>query len=412
MKQRSSICKTMIALALAVGAGNALAADCVGSDKSNFSLGLDVAGACGTKKFDTAQDLIDALATDTLQHIRSGYTGNEISTLNIQFNSVPIHVEFPNAGFTGSGAQLQFAIPALGVHQSFLGYDRDDSVDQWEHYMKKSGIIDDILKYQIAHTPNNPITGPGGLLPTAATSDFDLGVDTLPESAENPVGNQFRGTFEVASSRIDGRESRSARLPLSYTIRNDIDPRRQLIFSLPLTVIETDGAKSLTGSFGIAYRLPVSRAWTITPAVRYGFAASKDLAAAAGLAGGSISSNYVLRYDGFDLAIGNMVGYYQTTKLKAGDYSVNPNIKNTVLRNGVLFSQPVSIGGRAMSVEYSLIDTRYLGSKIHTDNTQEIGITLGTNRSIASARSNLRAGFKYLQGRDVKSVMLNIGYWF
>ncbi|MDR2690667.1 MAG: hypothetical protein LBB76_13060 [Azoarcus sp.] len=412
MKRMQPIRNALVTLVLLAGAGNALAQNCVNSTKSNFSLSLDVAGTCGREKFDTAQDLIDGLETNALGKIRSNYTGSEIAALNINFNSLPIALEFPNAGQTGSGAQLNFFIPRLGVHQVFLGHDRDDSVDQLEHYLKHSGIIDDILEYQIAHTANNPITGPGGLLPGTVETDFGNGVDTLPDSADGPAGNQFGMGLGFGSTRIDGRDSKSVVLPLSYTIRNDIDPRRQLVFSLPLTIIETDGAKSYTGSFGVAYRLPLNRVWTITPALRYGFSGSEDLATAAALSGVSVSSNYVMRFDGFDLAIGNMVGFYQTSKLKVGDYSVDPGVRSTVLRNGVLLSQPISIGGRSMSIEYSIIDTRYQGSNIYVDNTQEIGVTLGNNRSLASARSNLRAGLRYLQGRDVKSLYLNVGYWF
>ncbi|MDR3322998.1 MAG: hypothetical protein LBS89_02205 [Zoogloeaceae bacterium] len=409
--------KTLITLALVIGGmylpNAALAQQCAGKTKANFSLGLDVAGTCGREKFATAEDFFDGLQTDTLHEVRSDYSGSEIATLNIRFNSLPINLEFPNVGNTGSGALLNFSIPRLGIHQVFQGNDRDDSIDQLEHYVKHSGIINDILKYQIAHTANNPLTGPGGLLPTTVANDFGLGFDTLPDTVtDGPVGNQFGASLNFASAKLDGRRSTSATLPFSYTIRNDIDPRRQLVFSLPVTVIETDGAKSYTGSLGVAYRLPITRAWTLTPAIRYGFSGSADLATAAALSGGSVSSNYVLRLNGFDLAIGNMVGYYQTTKFKAGDYSVNPHVRSTVLRNGLMVSQPVTVGGRAMSLEYSLIDTRYLGTKIYVDNTQEIGVSLGTNRSIASAHSHLRAGMKYQHGRDVKSLMLNVGYWF
>jgi hypothetical protein len=408
----------LVALVFVLGAGTVFAQNCTSSKRSNFSLSLDVSGACGSKKFDTAKDLIDGLETDALRNtalngVYGAYTGSEVTSLNMRFNSLPIHLDFPNLGNTGNGALLQFSIPQLGVNQAFHGADRDDSIDQLEDYLKKSGIINDIMKYQVAHTANNPITGPGGLLPTTVAADFGLNPEILPDGGvSGPVGNQFGVAPEFGSASFDGRSSKSVTLPLSYTIRNDIDPRRQLMISLPITMIETEGAKSYTGSIGVAYRFPITRAWTLTPAVRYGFSGSADLAAAAAMYGASLSSNYVLRFTGFDLAIGNMVGYYQTGKFKVSGYTIDPDIKNTVLRNGVLVSQPINIGERAMSLEYSLIDTRYLGTKLYTDNTQEIGVSVGSNRGTASARSNLRAGLKYLHGRDVKSFMLNVGYWF
>ena len=67
-------------------------------------------------------------------------------------------------------------------------------------------------------------------------------------------------------------------LPLSYTVRNDIDPRRQLMLSLPLTLVQTGNAKSVHASLGAAYRLPLSDNWTLTPGGRYAVVASKDRA--------------------------------------------------------------------------------------------------------------------------------------
>ena len=52
-------------------------------------------------------------------------------------------------------------------------------------------------------------------------------------------------------------------IPLSYTMRNDIDPRRQLILSMPITEIDTNGAKSYQGAMGAAgvrLALPAVRA--------------------------------------------------------------------------------------------------------------------------------------------------------
>jgi hypothetical protein len=153
-------------------------------------------------------------------------------------------------------------------------------------------------------------------------------------------------------------------------------------------------------------------AWSIAPALRLGVVASEDVATVSGVASASIASTYVMRFTGFDMAIGNMLGYYTTLKVKSGDYSFNPKIDNVVLRNGVMFNKPVALGGMPLSAEVSLIDTRYLGTDIYVDNTQELGVTLGTNRSAFSSRSFVRGGLNYLHGRDTRGLSVNIGYWF
>ena len=74
--------------------------------------------------------------------------------------------------------------------------------------------------------------------------------------------------------------------------------------------------------------------------------------------------------------------------------------------------QPVSWGGSKLSLEYSLIDTRYFGDKPFADNSQEIGITIGTNRRAESAQRYIRAGLTYERTKHNDLVRLNFGYWF
>ena len=122
----------------------------------------------------------------------------------------------------------------------------------------------------------------------------------------------------------------------------------------------------------------------------------------------------VLRKRGPDnVAMGNMLSYNRTAKIQSGEYSSNPDITSTVVRNGLMLSQPANWNGQKLSVEYSLVDTRYTGgTKLYIDNTQEIGITVGTNKNAFSARSFLRGGLTYLRGKDTKGFTANIGYWF
>lgn len=78
-----------------------------------------------------------------------------------------------------------------------------------------------------------------------------------------------------------------------------------------------------------------------------------------------------------------MLGYNKTGTLAFKGYSIDPDLKYWMTRNGVMLSQPVTLALASVSrSEYSLIDMRYLGSdKPLIDNTQEIGVTLGTNKT-------------------------------
>jgi len=57
-----------------------------------------------------------------------------------------------------------------------------------------------------------------------------------------------------------------------------------------------------------------------------------------------------------------------------------------------MLSQPVNWGGKKLSLEYSAIDTRYSGTKLYVSDTQEVGITIGTNRTLSLAQLFARRG--------------------
>jgi hypothetical protein len=274
------------------------------------------------------------------------------------------------------------------------------------------------MKYQAAHSPISPIAGVGGLLQNSVAADFN---QTFADSAtqmgnsgtDDAKSDNLIGIGLSASSIITGGQRVSeATLPFSYTIRNDIDPRRQLLFALPLTEVDANGAKSYQGGLGAAYRFPLSDHWSLTPGAKVSLVGSPDMATDAAMVSVSLMSVYVWPLSGFDLAMGNMLGYDRTLNLTLGGYDSDPDIGNTVLRNGLMLSQPVTIDGRKLAVQYSLIDTHYFGTQLYVEDTQELGISVGTNRRASSARSYLRGGLTILHGKDTKGVNAIIGYWF
>ena len=376
-------------------------------------------GPCISTSTNTVDAFFNTISTSGLQALTPTYTGTQDISVFARFNSLDITLGY------GIGPVLFLQIPGLAVNTSFNGATRDASEDLFEDYIKKSGILGKILNYQAANSPTSPITGVGGLLPNAVASDFNQNfMDSATNiaapmsmsaaastngSTPNLIGVALQyGSFSALDSR-----TKVTSIPLSYTIRNDIDPRRQLTFSVPLTQVDVDGAKAYIAGFGVSYRVPMNDNWTLTPAGKISGVGSTDLATVSGMYTGSLTSTYIWDMNTYNVAMGNMLSYNKTMKIQSGEYSANPDISSVVLRNGVMLSQPANWNGQKLSVEYSLVDTRYTGgTKLYIDNTQEIGITVGTNKNAFSARSFIRGGLTYLRGRDTKGFTANIGYWF
>ncbi|WP_220807911.1 hypothetical protein [Noviherbaspirillum aridicola] len=362
----------------------------------------------------SAEDVFNFPRFESL-HTRFGnYTGVEAAAMHIDFRGLPMVVSYPVA----ESSLLVLHVPDLNIHEEFHGATREESRRAFSDFMKKNGggILNRIMKRLVAESANDPIAGnPNSLMGQMVANDFANGFTSLVSNAgtkEDNASNLIGIGARVSSIKQDGLRNTSVTIPLSYTIRSDIDPRRQLIFNLPLTYTSVESAKAYNLGFGVAYRLPINDEWTITPSAGYGATGSKDLGAYGQAVSAALTSAYVISGSGYDIAIGNMVGIYKTLKLEAGGYSYNPDIQNLVFRNGVMFSQPVNVFGRKMSIEYSLIDTRYTGTKLYNEGYDEIGVTLGTNKNASSARSFLRAGATYLFSPRSKGFTLNLGYWF
>jgi hypothetical protein len=379
-----------------------------------------VNGATTEFGFRTTQETIDAFSSNKLSRYVPGYSGAEAVGIALDYRGLLIETAFPNAfGGNANYTELRFSIPSLGVNLNFTGTDRDDSADKLFDYLKNTDLLGRISQKLAAVSPVDPVAGnPNSMMSQLVANDFaggmaDGGGRIAPgqagkEGTPNLVGLGLRfGQYRQA-----GLDSKSVTLPLSYTIRSDIDPRRQLVINLPVSRTVVQGSTSYYAGFGMAYRLPVNDEWTLTPSGNYAVTGSDDLGSMAQMASFSLTSAYVFELKNMDLTIGNMVGYYKTLKFSHGGYSYDPGISNTVFRNGVMLSSPLTVFGKPMSIEYGLIDTRFTGTELYLNNYQEISVTLGTNRSASSARSFLRAGASYLFSSKSKGLTLNLGYWF
>lgn len=345
----------------------------------------------------------------------SSYSGDEAIVTAARLNRLAA-----SASFAQGSAALDFRIPELAVAQTFTGATRVASARLLHDWLKNnSDLRGRMLQYQAANSAINPITGPGGVLTGAVNQDFGASFDevatriaTSQASAQSGVGNLIGIGVLLSQHQIAGATVRTLSLPLSYTVRNDIDPRRQALLRGGIGAVDSAGSKSYSGRFSAGYRFPMSDEWALTPMVGASLAGSDAVGYYTGIASGSIASTYILERDGYDISLGNMLGYYRSFKPPGGSYGVDPSLQVFALRNGVLISQPVTIGSRKMSVEYGLSDTRYFGDVLYQKAAQDLTISLGTNKSAFSARSFFRATLALQKVRDGHGVAINVNYWF
>lgn len=368
-----------------------------------------------TATFTTVDELRAGLETSGLEQIFAGYDGTQRARAWVNYTGLPMEAQFSNLGFEGEGARLLYRVPSIGIDEVFQGENRDDSIAQLVEYLKKnSGRI---FKKLAEVSPSSPIAGnPNSLMSRMASGAFNSAFTpfasnkTTPDEEKAAPGLAGVG-FGFGSYSGSGIATRAYTIPLSYTYRSTLDPRRQLSINVPLTFSDIEGAYSYTGNLGVSYRFPVNDFWALTPSVNYGAVYSDDLGSAGQILSGAVTSALYFDVDFAELTIGNMVGYFATLNLPFGEYEGNPELRNWVFRNGVMLSRQFDLGG-TKTLDFYFVDTRYAGSDLYDQYTDEVGLAIGTNRSASSSRSYFRGSVGYLFGQRSHGWSFNIGYWF
>ncbi len=383
------------------------------------------------KHYDAADAVFNGTSTAFIRTLLPDYATSDALQVSIDYLGLPAQVTFA----AGSRTAV-LGIPTLGVSRSFTGVNRDDSVVQMQDWFR-DGL--DLGRLYGALVRTNPVDPATRLLSSQVDAAFDAtfgGFGFIDGAGSGESGTEQADVAQPAHG-VEGAAPRSSgggqvgvgltfsgttygglrqymtSIPLSYTVRNPLEPRRQLVLGLNVSHYSVNGASTWGISPGVAYALPITANWTLTPSLQYGYTQSTDMSTKASLVTAALCSAWLLYADdGHALVLGNMVGRAQSVGLKQGGTTVNPELGATALRNGFMLSQPVTILARRMALEASLVNTTFVGTPLYTQRYNEFALTLGTNRAARIGNDYLRAGLKYQFSRTSHGLAGQIGYWF
>jgi hypothetical protein len=363
--------------------------------------GFPIGSACAN----TPDALYNLINENSFQNLVPDYNSMYFGAqANINFGGLPINVGIAPGSWDMDNT-FELTIPDLNIKQVFNGENRDVSAQKMVDYIKHNKAIWDwIINNQITDTPESPIV------------DMIQGVNHIldPIILDGPVGETPSIlTASYGHASVGGKKVDITTLPLSHSWHSSSDQGRKFTLSGAITQVKQVGSTTYQGSLGVSYRLPVTKQWALTPSLNYAISHSGVLDTATGLVSAGLSSTYRIPFNKLDLVIGNMVIYHQTTEAIATKGSIDPDITSWSIRNGAMLAQPVRLFGMPLSLEYSAVDTRYVGgTKFYVDNTQEIGISIGTNKRGDVSKNLTRVGLRYLHGRETHSFSVTGGYWF
>ncbi|PLX69244.1 MAG: hypothetical protein C0602_07460 [Denitrovibrio sp.] len=390
-----------------------------------FDIYLETAGSSYSQSFSDFESVIDDLDLDQMEKNLSGYTETSAVRGYIDFRGIDI-----NLSAAAGDTAIVLSIPAIGISETFSGLDRDASIDQIEDWLKDNGdgVMSKLMEELAASTATDPVAGN----PTSAQSrmvsmDYDYAVNSDGAIEMNSVGagsglnaNMVSIFARYSNYDLDGVSSKTYALPLAYTIKFN-NSKNSLSIRVPISVINVDGSEAYNAGLGLGFTYFVNDSWSLVPAIGYTAVGSIDLASAAQLVSGSLTSSYAFSLDKYTLTMGNMVGYYKTIPFSYQDYTVDTDIKNTVFRNGLNLNIPSDGLAKGTSFEIFVTDTRYLGSELYVDQYNEVGLSYGFAKikqkdtkggKVKNIMRKVRLGFTYLFAKDVSGYSVNFGFSF
>jgi hypothetical protein len=232
------------------------------------------------------------------------------------------------------------------------------------------------------------------------------------------AGSAEAGRFET--DKLDVRVERSFRVLEGG--------RSRLKIELPVSLTDTAGAKQAVVGLGAGLEIPViARRWSLEPRVAYGAVIAPELGSVGHMLSSSVTSRLVFEQVGRGhLVIGNMVGYTTTLPLGFLDggsedsglgVDLNPEISNTVFRNGVAYQFPLKTRfmGRTPSVRASYTHTAFTGDALFLEQYNDVAVSFGVRGREDSPRSAfelLRLSANYTFGDDYNAFNVTLGYRF
>jgi len=391
-----------------------------------YELRLDVltpTRASGFESYDNIEDFFDGLEAERLGAISGAYTDTSAARAALDIRGLEATASFPTAG-----NEIRLRIPSVGFDRTFDGRSinpvaptRDDSVEELRRFLETNseGLLTDVLQAQVRETPVDPVAGnPNSLTARMGAAGFAQGSDVdNPSVFGDAPEKASEGTFEVGArfgrfSAVDFTQD-SWTLPLSYSFAMG-EGRHRLLLDMPLTYTDTEGGKTLDGSFGVAFRTTVLEGWTLTPGIRVGGVGSVDLASAAVVLSGSLTSNYNVDVGGVRVSIGNHVAYFDTQSISIADYDVDYDLQNAMLKNGVGVTGDLGyrLRGKPLVWAANVAHTQFLGDELFIESYLDLSASIGFES--VGGWNDLRFGVTYQTAldEDFDGFRLNLGYRF
>ena len=357
-------------------------------------------------------DAIDTLDSDTLlrlvnaQLVEDGETTVNLADIetdgtvsgNLNLRGVVVIVNYTGAP-VGEDRTLMISSPTdVFMIETFTAANISALGDELEDFFERNedDLLTNILREGVRVTPIDLVAGnPESVMGKLVSTAFASGTNVHSYAA-----NGFRWGIDYADVSGAGFESDHVNIPFRYGYTFE-DSGAQLIFDFPAYYIETGGAQSAGWVFNLSLRVPlydddlIGR-WSLTPSAGFGVAGSIDLGSGGVLYSFAINSNYDFELtESLKFSIGNMYGFYKSAPIKIGDFDIEYDLENHVMRHGVSAEWDLN---PYFSLRTSYQHTQFFGDDLYVDRHHDLTFDVGWDLFGGGSEQKVYLGFVYTKG--------------
>ncbi len=386
----------------------------VGYGVELFGVEVIYNGGTITQSASSLPDLIEAMINN--EGAFAPLVGNDF-TGSLIYYGIPDAVVVEVEGDT----QLRITSSLTGLDRTFSGTNRDDLNDQLTDWLLKEGDSEVAkLTQAIAERSAAAITDGNPSSATARMADRAFGTfgfypvahTTKGNVPEKHAGIWFHTRQSEADTAVGTADGSSYELQMPWWL--NFNKRLSLIGSGSAQYMDAEGTEIYGGGgdLGLGIR-PVVRGpedrigWQITPFAGFHAVGTYDGAVGGLLNQFGVASRLEFKLsDSVLLVVANQYSYFDSLKLKIEDVEIDPDLKQQVIKNGLMVDAPLS-AANGIYVNGFVVDTRFLDDAA-VDNYQ----TLGAGLALRGERTSLNAYVSRDFADDYSSWNAGVGFVF
>jgi len=317
------------------------------------------------------------------------------------------------AYFTGSGYADNYS-----AYRAYLRGENQPTGYTGTARPSASDFRQSVYECGVRENATNPLVGTSNSLQARMVQDaLDFTAPIMPalsmESTDWGVGLRVGQVAAEGHSgvQVDGLVNRSWRIGTGT--------RALITLEVPFSYRDVQNNRDWRVYAAASAALPVSRHWTATPRIAFGFANAIDQEIKGQMLSVSLTNAY--RIDRFigrgSLTLANLVGYTRVVHMEYVGKPIGTQTANYAIRSGFAWDYPMPgrVFGRQATVRYSYAYTYYGGDELYARNAHEVTTSLGVRGREATPRNRfetLRLGLMARLGRGYKSAFVFTGIRF